>query len=269
MLHKYLREHFNLIEGWCYKFNWLPLYYLDQAQRQFGRNGPICEIGVFKGKLFIGLMALKHDTRNHVAIDVFDQQQFNLDGNGKPIRVSDSLRHTQRDQFEQNIRQCGFDLKDTTIIQADSLDISFWEIRARPSNFHKFSFFSVDGCHELTHAYNDIKIAFELTSNEGIILVDDYYHADWPGVHEAVAKLYFSESPKFVPLYYVFNKLALCHVNLHSSYLHGLGSYLKANFPVVPIRKVKRYGWESITISPPQGTKILPDLAESEMRTLA
>jgi len=256
-LQTYLTAHFAEIEGWCWQYNYQPIQYLAQRQAKMGSLGPIAEIGVYRGKFFIGLALVKGKCAPHVAIDVFDMQQFSLAGDGSRIRVPKSVSEPQLDDFRANLRRCGIDPDSITILRADSTSLNGRDIEAAVPGFRKFSFFSVDGCHEFTHAYHDIAIAMELTENSGVIFVDDYLHARWPGAQEAVAKHMFGGAPRFVPLYYIYNKLALCHVNFHQDYLEGLQAFYRENHKDVTLRRITRYGWTSLTIEPKDGMPVL------------
>ncbi len=265
-LHQYLTQKFDSVEGWCSKFIWQGLEYIDIQQNLDGNYGPVCEIGVFKGKFFIGLALMKAAQGRHVVIDVFENQQFNLSPDSRRMRrpECDDLRR----EFEANVERCGLPLTALQIIQADSCGINATEIRSQIQGFQKFLFFSVDGCHGFVHTYNDIMLATALTHSSGLVIVDDYYNAEWPGVHEAVAKLYFSSVPTFVPLFYSYNKLFLCHVNYHEKYLDGLVAHFKKHHPETRTRFATRYGWQTLTVLPKPTDKILADLTTEQNKSV-
>ncbi|WP_082610182.1 class I SAM-dependent methyltransferase [Bosea sp. Root381] len=258
-LDRYLTEQYVNVEGWCWEYNWQPIQFLAQRQSELSQHiGPVAEIGVFHGKFFIGLNLLKAKSRfTHTVIDVFDMQQFSMSGEGKRIRVPKNISDQQLDKFKFNAVSAGIDVDALCIIKSDSTNLLSREIEAAINNYSKFSFFSVDGCHEFTHAYSDLNLAMEMTDHNGIIFMDDYLHARWPGVHEAVAKMMFCGAPRFVPLYYVHNKLAMCHVNLHNDYLEGLFRFLTERHPATTVRRVTRYGWPTLTIEPKSGSPVL------------
>lgn len=263
-LRDYLVCQFEAVEGWCWKYVWQPLEFIDQKQRELGATGPVAEVGVYHGRFFLGLAALKKDASSpHVVIDVFDMQEFSMSGSGTKIRVPKSISSAQLPAFESNLRRAGFKEGDVRIIRADSVALSPGEIREMVDGLRKFLFFSVDGCHEFTHTYHDLHLAIELTSSFGIILVDDYLHARWPGVQEAVAKLYFGGAPRFVPLFYIHNKLALCHVNLHQEFFEGLQSFYAKHHASAHVRTVTRFGWPTLTIEPRVGSNVIVGLPES------
>jgi hypothetical protein len=264
-LRRYLTTQFERVEGWCWKYTWQPLEFIDARQRELGAHGPIAEIGVFRGRFFIGLASLKSDACSHLALDVFDLQEFSMSGSGTRINVPKEISNQLLSSFRDNIQVAGIRPDAVTIIRRDSVSTTAREIERQIPKFQKFLFFSIDGCHEYTHAYHDLNLALELTATHGLILVDDYLNARWPGAQEAVAKLYFGSAPRFVPLYYVYNKLALCHVNLHQDYFEGLVAFYAKNYPKAHVRAVTRYGWRTLTIEPSSGLDVLVGLPENEM----
>lgn len=263
LLRRYLQNHFNSIDGWCWRYSFQPLEWLDRRQRELRAVGPIAEIGVYHGKFFIGLQALKADAYPSLALDVFDMQSFSMAGDGTRIRVPTEISSQQRANFESNLVKADVDLSHVRIIRCDSVAIAVRELLKEVPDLQKFTFFSVDGNHEATQTYHDINLSMELTSEYGLIFADDYLNARWPGVHEAIAKLYFGSFPKYVPLYYLYNKLALCHVNLHDDYFEGLRRFYKESHPSAHVRTVTRYGWRTLTIEPRNGLDVLVGFPDS------
>src|ERR1700712_5515086 len=99
------------------------------------------------------------------------------------------------------------------------------------------------------HTLNDVRIAMQLTVPEGIIFVDDYTNFDWPGVHEAVARLYMTDRPRFVPLAIFHNKLFLCHLGMHGTWLKLLGQRL-AGYKGGVHKMVSLYGYQVYNFVP-------------------
>ena len=231
---KYLNGPFKDVQGWCSPNNWQIIWPIVEFQEQMGLRNPVAEIGVYHGKFFIGLVVTKNVPGNY-AIDVFDMQEFNLDGAGKGNLGT----------LKENLVKCGVDPDDVTLLQADSMalaDHDLLEIREKTGGF---SLFSIDGCHLPEHTVNDIKIAMSLTVPAGLIFVDDYTNPHWPGVLEGVSKLYFTDYPRFVPVAFGHNKLFLCHLSYHQKFLRIIADSLKrAN---IAYKVVKRFGYESIS----------------------
>jgi hypothetical protein len=239
----YLRGPFAQVGGWCSAWLWQLITPLAERQAALGVTAPVAEIGVYHGKFFLGLVLTKGAAANNFAIDVFDMQQFNLDGAGKG----------DMDQFRANIAKAGVAEAAVTMLRADSMALQADAIERIRAASGGFSLFSVDGCHMVEHTINDVRIAMQLTVPEGIIFVDDYTNMDWPGVQEGIAKLYLMDSPRFVPLAVLHNKLFLCHISHHAAYLKHIQA-AAAKLAGARTKTVLRFGYPSLNLFPASGT---------------
>lgn len=246
----YLRGDFPQVGGWCLPHLWQAIQPLREAMAEEGPAGPVAEIGVYHGKFFIGLAKTMGAPTGNAAIDVFDLQRFNLDGAG----VGDMAA------FRANLARCGLGEGAVRLVRADSMalsDAALAELRAESGGY---SMFSVDGCHLAAHTINDIRIAMALTRPEGLIFVDDYYNPSWPGVQEGVAKLYFADTPRWVPLIYACNKLILAHVSYHAGYLAKARAFIRKRFPMARVEDKPRFGCDTLTVIPDHRDPILLSL---------
>lgn len=236
---QYLNGPFQHTEGWCIPQLWQAIQPLSEFQTSKGVTNPIAEIGVYQGKFFIGLMKTR-PAMHHYAIDVFSMQEFNLDGAGKG----------NLEAFKNNIAKTGEDTSSVVFLERDSMALTRANIEAIRGKTKGFSMFSVDGCHMVEHTINDMRIAMELTIAQGVIFVDDYYNANWPGVQEGVAKLYLLDSPRFVPLLYSCNKLFLVHISYHRQLLSRVQDFIRKHFPETGMKLVKRFGYDTLSLHP-------------------
>lgn len=237
-LNAYLSEGIHTVNGWCIPQLWQTLWPL---YREIG-DGPVAEIGLFEGKFFIGLCkTFGTSPKNRAAaIDVFDMQQFNLDGAGVG----------KMDVVKRNLGLHGIAEDAVEFVQADSLALTHRDADRLVREIGQFHFFSVDGCHEVVHTVNDIEFAMSVTANHGIIAVDDYTNSSWPGVQEAVARMYILGNYSFVPLAVTSNKLLLASYSYHSKYLRLIEQYLETSHPDTPVKKVNRYGHQTLNVHP-------------------
>jgi len=235
----YLRGPFQQVGGWCSPWLWQFITPLAERQATLGVQAPVAEIGVYHGKFFLGLVKTKGAAKHNHAIDVFDMQQFNLDGAGRG----------DMEKFRANIDKTGVAQGAVTMLRADSMTLDPPEIERIRTISGGFSLFSVDGCHMVEHTINDVRIAMQLTVPEGIIFVDDYTNQDWPGVQEGIARLYLMDSPRFVPVGVLHNKLFLCHISHHASYLKHLQT-AAAKLTGARSKLVQRFGYPSINLFP-------------------
>ena len=235
-VNSYLSTGIHKVDGWCIPQLWQciwPLY------REIG-DGPIAEIGVFEGKFFTGLAKTFGPGGAHAAIDVFDMQEFNLDkaGVGK------------KDVFLKNVAAHGVDADRVTCFQRDSLTLNTRDTQAMHEQFGGFKFFSVDGCHEVLHTMHDARFAMSVTDPAGIITIDDYMNPNWPGVIEAVAKMYLLDEYPFVPLLFTCNKLFLCSRSYQDRYRQLVWNYVRTHFPKTRMKEVTRFGHRTLTVLP-------------------
>ncbi len=240
-LEGYLRGPFAAIRGWCEAGLWQTVEAVLDVQARLKVAGPVAEIGVHHGRFFIGLALAKNHPSNNLAIDVFDDQLFNIDNSGRGNRSA----------FLRNLEACGISAGSVDIRQTDSSTLTDAEISAIRAASGGFSLFSVDGGHLADYAYGDTQVAMRLTSPGGVIFVDDYLNPDWPGVGEAIAKLYLMSAPVFVPFAYTANKLLLCHRRHHEQYLDGTLSFIRQCYPDTRVSKrVIRFGYRTLAIHP-------------------
>jgi len=174
------------------------------------------------------------------AIDVFDMQQFNLDGAGVG----------KLDVLKSNLLKHGVPEESVQFVRADSLALTKRDADSLLASFGQFVCFSVDGCHEVVHTVKDIEFAMSVTANNGIIVVDDYNNPDWPGVQEAIARMYLMRDFAFIPLAVTSNKLLLASYSHHARYLKSVETYVKAYHPNTRLKRVRRFGHETLTIRP-------------------
>lgn len=196
-------NNFNNIDGWC-RDAWLNLVpLLNNICEHKDKN--IAEIGVHHGKFFI---LLNHYNDNCAyAVDLFDDQELNIDKSGKGNLSKFRNNLLQYDKHQGN---------NVTIIKGDTLDYSL----DLPNKIGKGSckFLSVDGGHTVHHILNDLKLAEQLISNSGFVFVDDFLNPHWLEVTEGIYK-YLNNHGSLVPLCFGHNKLIMCKLSFKDKYL--------------------------------------------------
>jgi Methyltransferase domain len=168
--------------------------------------GDVAEIGVHHGKFFILLANLRRRHERAFAIDVFDDQHLNADKSGRGDFSA----------FMENLRQYASDVG-LTVLQKDSKTLT----RADFYSGRKGSIrlFSIDGSHTAEHTRSDLATAAQLIGADGLILLDDFYNPDWPGVQEGFYRYLSDDSRDVAPFAYGNNKLFICKVASHAKYL--------------------------------------------------
>lgn len=238
ILNAYLREGIHQVNGWCLPHLWQTLWPLAQLTG----DGPVAEIGVFEGKFLIGLAKTFGTGPNNraTAIDVFDKQEFNIDKAG--VGKLDVLR--------ENANAHGIGAQNIECIAADSLSLNPLDAQRLLARTGPCVFFSVDGCHEVVHTVNDIEFAMSVIANHGLIAIDDYTNPNWPGVQEAVARMYLFRDFAFIPLAVTCNKLIVCSYSWHRRYMEAICTYMSRHHPDTRIKQVTRFGYQTLTIQP-------------------
>lgn len=238
-LRSYVEGGFQKVEGWVLPAAIAALDATNSLCEQHKVEGGACEIGVHHGRFFIALMHCVGSTPKSLALDLFDNQILNIDRSGKG----------SREKFEENIRAFLPATDNVSIVAGDSISLATPDIVDLSLRFGKFRLFSVDGGHTSVHALNDILIAQDLTANGGIIVIDDFFQPDWPGVTEAVFKYMTFSNAKYYPLCIAGRKLFMTSLSYHSIYLKSLAEKLKAGRSRSIVKPIKICGVDCVSFA--------------------
>jgi Methyltransferase domain len=185
----------RLVGGWLAPEVLEVLAVLNDAQSVQGVRGSVAEIGVHHGKLMIALDLLRNEGEGSVAIDLFDDQTQNVDNSGKgDLSV-----------FRRNLAR--WSRIDALAVHAGDSTKLAPETLAELTN-DNFRLFSVDGGHDEPVVFSDLKLAETVLTPGGIIIADDVFHQEWPGVMTGLIR-YLNQDPKLVPFVIGFNKVFL------------------------------------------------------------
>lgn len=214
-LEKYLTQAYEKIIGFQEPSTFMFLDYLDKFVE---KKGGALEIGVHHGQFFIGLNSLIPAEYKSYAIDIFDQQELNIDNSGEG-NLSVFLENLDNYDIHKGTN--------TVIIKGDSTDLSIFE------SVERCHYISVDGGHTPEHVINDLNAASNLITDTGVVILDDYFNHWWPSVTEGITK-YLLTYPKLVPFASTKNKLWLCRISIQKQYYEY--SKNAANFQKTPTR---------------------------------
>ena len=100
-------------------------------------------------------------------------QESNLDQAGAGVK----------EQVLQNVRQhLPTELHEQVkIVEASSLDSTSQQVLSHTGN-RPAIMFSVDACHSFHCTLNDLNLAKSTLHPDGIIMLDDVFNQEWPGV---------------------------------------------------------------------------------------
>lgn len=186
-----------MVKGWLFPGAPQAIVLLSEEQRRSDISGGVAEIGVHHGKLFILLYLLSSGNEPAVAIDLFSQQDLNVDHSG----AGDLAR------FKRNLRRHA-DADRLMIHEGDSTQLSsndLLELGRGP-----FRLISIDGGHTAEITAHDLVTSEGALAEGGIIILDDCFKEMWPGVADGVHQ-FFSEPRTVVPFGIGANKVFFCH----------------------------------------------------------
>lgn len=159
----------RFVRGWLDNDALTVVSLLDSVQRAQRVTGAVAEIGVHHGQFFIGLNLLKRATERAVAIDVFEDQQFNVDNSGKGDLQA----------FRSNVRRWS-SLDGVEILKSDSTAVTPEQLLAHTGGTVRL--FSIDGGHTRSIVVSDMKLAQSTLSPGGVAIADDVFNQHWPDV---------------------------------------------------------------------------------------
>ena len=172
----------------------------DQARRSL--SGCLAEIGVFYGRSFsmLALAAKASDTKA-IGIDLFDIPE-------------------QREYVDAVIEKNQVD--DTSELLAQSSESVSSE--AFLKSYGKARFFHIDGGHETHHLHADMSLARKVSSEDFIIVCDDFMNAQYPDLSAAIIEELKKLKGVVSPFMITRSKLYLCNPKHKSHYMDAVES---------------------------------------------
>lgn len=196
-----------LVAGWLNPFSGLVLASLSSFQRRQGFAGSVGEIGVHHGKLFTLLHLGRDAGSSSFAVDAFDRQDLNVDRSG----CGDEAK------FRRNVSRWS-DVGAVEVFRGSSQMLrprALLERVARPR------LISIDGGHTSGQTAADLKLAEAVGSAEMIVVLDDVFHAYWPGVLSGLAE-YISGGGALRPFAVTPGKVLMARPEICSVYQAAL-----------------------------------------------
>jgi hypothetical protein len=211
-LARYTETGFQEVEGWLGQGEVQLTESFDRFQKKLDIAGDVCEIGVHHGRYFILLYLLRRPTERAFAIDLFENQELNIDGSG-----AGSLA-----ELTKNIEIHCSDRRSYVPLKLDSLSVSANDFDRHTSN-GRFRLFSIDGGHTPVHTSHDLGLAETTLAPGGIVMLDDVFNREWPGVFEGWARyMLLNCATTLAPVVIGGNKVFLTTASYHQKYLDAL-----------------------------------------------
>ena len=196
------------VHGWLTEIDKYLIRSICDIQNRKDIFGSVGEIGVHHGKLFILMYLHIHDGEKAFCVDVFEKQEMNIDESGRG----------DEEIFHKNVQVYAGDYFVEAICDS-SLNISSDDIRRKVGDCRLIS---IDGGHTKSITENDLNICEGAMSNEGVIIVDDYFNYAWPGVSEGVVSYFANRPDRLAPFAIGPNKVFICRPALHDSYRQAM-----------------------------------------------
>jgi hypothetical protein len=236
---KYMLGDFGKIQGWCLHSVPYLIERISSFQMDNNISGGVMEIGVHHGKLFLALHTLTQGEERSLAIDLFDDQDLNVDKSGCGNEAI----------LDENIKKLSFRSQFIDKLKVDSLSLSVEDVANLQRKHGKFRIISIDGGHTPEHTIHDFNIAQNFLANGGLVIVDDINNIDWPGVYEGIAYIFLNDRPRLVPFLVGANKLFLTTLGFHNRlFAYTLNAINSENYQNLkaPTKRVKMFGHEVI-----------------------
>lgn len=204
----YLKHGQHLVKGWLFPGAPEAIILLSNAQRSAGLRGGVAEIGVHHGKLFILLYLLAAEDEPAVAIDLFSQQDLNIDHSGAG----------DLERLKRNLRRHA-DTSRLIVHQGDSTKLTSEDLLQLGRG--PLRLISIDGGHTAGITAHDLATSEGALMEGGMIVLDDCFKEMWPGVIDGVHK-HFSQPRTIVPFGIGANKTFFCHPPFAQRYANVL-----------------------------------------------
>jgi hypothetical protein len=250
-LKSYRNKNYKKVRGWLGPDTISQLIQVDGIQSQLGVSGHVGEIGVHHGKLFILLYLLTRGVEKAVALDIFGQQELNLDRSGQG----------NLDILKRNLGAYAGGTLKLCVVNADSTQIGAEEIRAAAGG--PLRLFSIDGGHLSHIVRHDLNTAVAATCRGGVIILDDYFNPEFPGVSEGANQFFLMDDTReFVPFLVTLNKMyitTLAHAERYIDHFTrtdlGIAYEAATKFrvysgPHSPVRITEMFGVDVLSYSP-------------------
>lgn len=206
------------VAGWLRTGTLTVVKALDAAQRSKNVSGGIAEIGVHHGRFFIGLSLLQRSNESSVAIDLFDEQEHNIDKSGRG----------DLERFRANVRRWCPNGR-VVVRQGDSTKLTSADVCGSAES--SIRFFSVDGGHTDATVFSDMNLAERALSSGGIVIADDIFNEWWPEVAAGTLR-YLEQGGKLQPFAVGFNKVFFAFPEEIHYYREFLADYLDNRYPL-------------------------------------
>jgi Methyltransferase domain len=197
-LRAYVGNGHSRVDGWLEPLALRSILLLDRLQWERGVEGGLCEIGVHRGRLLILLHLLSRMNERTVGFDLFEFM---------PEDIRAVYGANSRAEVVAAIASHGCDPERIELVTVDSTRLKAEDILHYTRE--RIRMFSIDGGHDAETALGDLRLAARVLIPGGLVLLDDIFNEQWPGVIEAAARFLQERGHGLVPFCYAGNKMYL------------------------------------------------------------
>jgi hypothetical protein len=214
---EYAKAGHRRVRGWLDPLSARMILDLGEHQLEHGVRGAVGEIGVHRGRLFILLDLLRRPNERAFAIDVFSDQEANVDRSGRG----------DLDVFLDNVDRFSGGHDHLLVVQSSSADV---EAPTIIDEVGPVRLMSIDGGHTSELTQNDLRLADEMLSPRGLVILDDAFNPEWPGVISGLTAYLADPHTRLVPVGFTASKTFLCHIEEVDAYSAVLRRPRSASF---------------------------------------
>lgn len=197
-LFRYAGQDMRSVEGWLSGDAVWPVIEIARQQLEDGTESAVGEIGVHHGQLFLLLAMASTSEERCVGVDLFENQHENVDNSGRG----------DRDILEAHLRRFGIGDDRIRLLARNSLTLTAEEL-IDAAGGHRFRLFSVDGGHTPEITVNDLLLAADIMTDDGVIVLDDVFSQMWPGVMTGFTRFMAEHPHRLFPFALCGNKTLL------------------------------------------------------------
>jgi hypothetical protein len=223
---QYIKKYMGSVHGWISVSDAKIFAALLELQVMYAISGAVVEIGVHHGRSFILLALARRGSERALAIDLFEDDELNINTPGR----------NRRSQFFKNCAR--FDLSGIEAVKSCSLALTPEAIRSQVGGVR---FFSIDGGHQFGEVHHDITLAYESIIPEGIVAIDDFCNRAWPEVTFASFE-FLRHHARMVPFLITDGKLYCSMRGSEELYRN----HIKERFPNSIERSISVLGHETL-----------------------
>ncbi|WP_428663103.1 class I SAM-dependent methyltransferase [Reyranella sp.] len=199
----YLKRDMARIEGYLTPRDAMYMAFVDDVQRANDIGGDLLDIGVWRGRVTFLLANMARSNEKVFAVDLFD------------LREPTHKQYNDPAVFQNNLSELKL-VDKVQIIKAHTVADRSTILSAIGDSRPRFVY--IDGGHDYATCRNDVALALDMVSSQGVVVCNDYLSPTHPAVTEAVVEEVKSRGDAFCAFMIDSKRLWLCPSNMYKLY---------------------------------------------------